>query len=64
MIWTVDLESSTVTGGEMSFQCHMQQHHRETLMQGLWDSTTLLLENMDKVAKLYQSLPYANNYGS
>ena len=64
LIWTVDLESSTVSGGENSFQFHMQEHHKETLMQGLWDSTALLLENMDEVAKLYQSLPYANNYSS
>ncbi len=63
LIWTVDLESSRVSSDEASADLRMADHHRQTLLQGLWDSTSLLLENVDKVKDLYSQLPYTRNYG-
>ena len=60
--WSVDLGSSKLTCGESEIDIHMREHHRNTLMEGLWDSTTLLLENLDNVQNLYDSLPYTGGY--
>lgn len=60
--WTVDLGTSQLSCEGMSIDVHMRKHHKNTLMEGLWDSTSLLLDNMDKVARLYDSLPYTSGY--
>ncbi len=60
--WTVDLETGRLSCEDMSIDVHMREHHKNTLMEGLWDSTSLLLDNMDKVKRLYDSLPYTNGY--
>ena len=60
--WTVDLESSQLVSGGFSADISMREHHRQTLMEGLWDSTSLLLENLDKVKNLHDSLPYTGGY--
>ena len=62
LIWTIDLLSSTVSSEKLSVPLHMQEHHKETLRQGLWDSTSLLLENLDQVDELYSKLPYTQHY--
>jgi len=64
LICTVDLQSSMVSGGDASFELHMPEHHKQTLQQGLWDSTTLLLDNLDKIKSLYNKLPYTNHYNT
>ncbi len=63
LIWTLDLEASTVSTANTSVAVYMPAHHKQTLQEGLWDSTALLLENLDKVRQLYSKLPYTNNYG-
>ncbi len=60
--WTVDLESSQLVSGGFSADISMREHHRQTLMEGLWDSTSLLLENLEKVKNLHDSLPYTGGY--
>ncbi len=62
LIWTVNLKTATVSCRELTVDFHMQDHHRNTLIDGLWDSTSLLLENMSEVQKVYQKLPYTQNY--
>ena len=64
LIWTVNLENSTVASAVASAELHMPEHHKDTLRKGLWDSTSLLLENVEQVRQLYDQLPYTNNYGS
>ena len=61
--WTVDLESSTITTTDYRVTLQMPEHHKQTLQQGLWDSTALLLDNLDKVRQLHDRLPYTNQYG-
>lgn len=62
LIWTVDLKTGTVSCQELSVEFHMREHHRNTLIDGLWDSTSLLLENMSEVRRVYEHLPYTQNY--
>ncbi len=64
LVWAVNLDSSTVSGAEFSCELHMPEHHKDTLKQGLWDSTALLLNNLDRVRVLHDRLPYTSNYGS
>lgn len=61
--WTVNLGSGKLSGELGSFDIHMRDHHKNTLMEGLWDSTALLLENPDEVKSLHDSLPYTGGYG-
>ncbi len=60
--WTLDLNSSILTSDEVTVDIHMQEHHRNTLIDGLWDSTSLLLENLNEVRSVYKKLPYTQNY--
>ena len=62
--WTVDLDNSSVSSSDHIASIYMPEHHKNTLKEGLWDSTDLLLQNMDEVARLYDYLPYVNNYGA
>ncbi len=62
LVWTVDLEESTVSSTEAAARLHMPEHHQQALQQGLWDSTSLLIENIEQVRQLYQQLPYTRNY--
>ncbi len=63
-LWTVDLKTSTVSSTDFNMSFRMPEHHRHTLIQGLWDSTSLLLENIDQVKEKYEHLPYTNNYSA
>ena len=60
--WALNLDGNTLSSSENSFEFMMRTHHRDTLRNGLWDSTELLLQNMDQVGKLYRSLPYTSDY--
>ena len=62
LIWTVSLKTCTVSCREQTVYFHMRDHHRRTLIDGLWDSTSLLLENMSEVRRVYENLPYVQNY--
>lgn len=60
--WTVNLGTGKLSCEDVSIDVFMREHHKNTLMEGLWDSTALLLSNMDKVENLYDSLPYTSGY--
>lgn len=62
--WVLDLDLNTISSSETSFEFMMRTHHRDTLRNGLWDSTALLLQNLDRVEQMYQSLPYTSDYRS
>lgn len=64
LTWTVDLDSSTVFNAHTKAGLHMPEHHKQTLKQGLWDSTSLLLGNIEEVKHLYSNLPYTHNYSN
>ncbi len=63
LVWSVDLKSATISTFGFTVTLIMPEHHKQTLQQGLWDSTALLLNNLDKVRQLHDQLPYTKNYG-
>ena len=54
----VDLESLTVTAGEIRAPAVMPPAARDALTSGLWDGTGLLLADFDAVRALANTLPY------
>ena len=60
---TVDLEARKVRlpdGGDIDIE--ISDGHRNALTTGTWDSTALLLGNMDEVAQTADNLPYIGDF--
>ncbi len=60
---TVDLEARKVRlpdGGDIDID--ISDGHRNALTTGTWDSTALLLDNMDEVAQTADKLPYTSDF--
>jgi 3-isopropylmalate/(R)-2-methylmalate dehydratase small subunit len=55
---TVDLEKMEVRAGGLSFPVTMPETRRNALMEGTWDSTSLLLANADKIRQTAAGLHY------
>lgn len=53
-----DLQTMKVTAGELEIPVAMPESRRSALIEGIWDSTSLLLANADKVKQTAASLPY------
>ena len=62
--WVADVENNTLSTDNFSVTANMPEQSRKALLHGLWNSTDLLLENMDKVRQLSQRLPYVSNYSN
>lgn len=59
---TVDLPSSTVTVGKETFEFTMPASYRNALIAGSWDSTSVLLENLDQIESTAKRLPYVQGF--
>lgn len=55
----IDLEAMRVTAGKTSFAITMPDSARLSLIDGLWDTTSLLLANADKTKHVEKALPYS-----
>lgn len=55
---TADLKTMKVVAGELEIPVSMPESRRSALVEGIWDSTALLLANADKVKQVAKSLPY------
>jgi 3-isopropylmalate/(R)-2-methylmalate dehydratase small subunit len=64
IVYTLDLERRLLACelGEVSFS--MPETHRRALLEGTWDSTALLLGNMDKVREVAARLPYMRGFAA
>ena len=60
--WTVDLENMSLNGGNLQIPLEMPANRRTALRQGHWDSTGLLVQNLDKVKEVHARLPYTSGY--
>lgn len=60
--FTVDLESMLVKGAELELKISLPDSRRKALIEGTWDSTGVLVGNVDKVKATVARLPYMNNY--
>ncbi|TVR68079.1 MAG: 3-isopropylmalate dehydratase small subunit [Spirochaetaceae bacterium] len=54
----VDLPSSTVRCGERTFPFEMHPAYRSALIAGNWDSTSVLLSNVDSIESTARRIPY------
>lgn len=61
-IVTVDLPSSTLTVGDSSYTFDMAPAYRSALIAGNWDSTSVLLSNIDMINERTKAIPYLNGY--
>jgi 3-isopropylmalate/(R)-2-methylmalate dehydratase small subunit len=55
----IDLEAMKVSAGPIGFDIAMPDSSRLSLIDGLWDTTFLLLANADKTKHVEKSLPYS-----
>lgn len=56
--FTLDLETMTISGGELVVPVQLPAAAREGFLDGSWDATGLLLENYDEVRAVAAGLPY------
>lgn len=61
---TVDLETLKVTVGEHSYDCHIPESARNSLMSGRWDFLGLLLEKQDDIQKTAEQIPYLHGFAT
>jgi 3-isopropylmalate/(R)-2-methylmalate dehydratase small subunit len=60
--YTVDLVAKTLSWGERKVACEIPETHRQALLHGTWDSTAMLVANLDKVRRVANNLPYINRF--
>jgi len=60
--YTVDLESKTLTYGDVKVAIDLPETFRSALITGSWDSTALLRANLAQVKETATKLPYMNNF--
>lgn len=60
--FSLDLEAMRVTGGNVEVEVEMPENRRNSLLEGHWDSTGVLVGNADAVRKVYDRLPYTSGY--
>jgi 3-isopropylmalate/(R)-2-methylmalate dehydratase small subunit len=54
----IDLENKKITVGRAKFEVDMPESTRLDLLKGTWDSTGLLLANLNEIKKTVAKLPY------
>jgi 3-isopropylmalate/(R)-2-methylmalate dehydratase small subunit len=62
--YTVDLDSKTLTYGNVKISIDLPETYRTALTTGSWDSTALLRANLDQVKQTAAKLPYISNFAS
>ncbi len=61
--FVVDLERKTLlSGGKEHLKFDIHESKRNALVNGTWDSTSLLLANAGKTAEVAKSLPYVSGF--
>jgi 3-isopropylmalate/(R)-2-methylmalate dehydratase small subunit len=58
----VDLEAMLVKGAGLELKISLPDSRRKALLEGTWDSTGVLVGNVDKVRATAARLPYMNNF--
>ncbi len=54
--FSVNLNSMTVTAGSVSVVVNMHASNRKALIEGTWDSTSMMLDNSDQVMNISERL--------
>jgi 3-isopropylmalate/(R)-2-methylmalate dehydratase small subunit len=61
---SVDLENREIRASGERFPCQMPEGDRKMLATGEWDTTGVLLKNLDGVRKTAARVPYMSGFGS
>ncbi len=59
---TIDLEEQKATVGEKSIPISLPEPYRIAFTQGLWDTTSVLLQNKEQIEKTAATLPYTSGF--
>ena len=62
--YSVDLETKTLSYGNVEIVIDLPETYRTALTMGSWDSTALLRANLDQVRKTAAKLPYMSGFSS
>ncbi|QSG11130.1 3-isopropylmalate dehydratase small subunit [Halapricum desulfuricans] len=54
----IDVETETVTYGDTTVDVEIDDAMQEALVEGIWDTTSLMYSNMSKVEETVADLPY------
>jgi 3-isopropylmalate/(R)-2-methylmalate dehydratase small subunit len=57
----IDVEEETVTYGDTVIEGEIDDAMKEALVDGIWDTTTLMYSNLSKVEETASKLPYVNS---
>jgi 3-isopropylmalate/(R)-2-methylmalate dehydratase small subunit len=60
--YTVNLETKTLSYGNVKIGIDLPETYRKALTTGSWDSTALLRANLEQVKRTASKLPYMNNF--
>ncbi|OGP47461.1 MAG: hypothetical protein A2X89_08050 [Deltaproteobacteria bacterium GWD2_55_8] len=58
----MDLDAKTLSYGERQVRFDIPDTYRNALITGFWDSTSMLLSNLNKVKKIAAGLPYMTGF--
>jgi 3-isopropylmalate/(R)-2-methylmalate dehydratase small subunit len=58
----IDLDSQTVTSGDIQIAITMPPAERLALLNGTWDFTSVLLDNRASIEEIAQRIPYLNDF--
>lgn len=56
----IDLKSKTIRLSDKSYPFDMPETYRQALLEGRWDSTSMLLDSLDEIKKRHNSIPKLN----
>ena len=57
----IDVESEEVHYGDTVVECHIDRAMREALVEGVWDTTSLMYSNLRAVERTAAELPYVSS---
>jgi 3-isopropylmalate/(R)-2-methylmalate dehydratase small subunit len=57
---SIDMKKNVVTAGEKSYSFDLPPAYRNALMAGTWDSTSVLLSNLEGIHQTASRLPYVS----
>ncbi len=58
----LDLRSNTLTAARQSFTFSLPPAYRNSLIAGTWDSTSVLLDNLEQIHQTAARLPYVDGF--
>jgi len=59
---SIDLDNKQINYASNIISLSMPEAYRQSLVQGSWDSTAVLLSNSNQIAERFSSIPYCNNF--